>query len=82
MVDPARTSKKSGCNPLTIYFFNQNNIILIYKKIGVFQYDPVTRSKPVTRLKARVNYRTGFKNNGYFIKIRRGRRRRRRRRRV
>jgi hypothetical protein len=32
-VDPARTGKKPGCNLLTIlYFFYQNNVVLICKK--------------------------------------------------
>jgi len=31
-VDLARPGRKLDCNPLTIYFFNQNDILLIYKK--------------------------------------------------
>jgi hypothetical protein len=64
-VDPARPGQKPCCNPLTIFFFNQNNIILIYKKIMVDLDDPVTWSKPVTRVLGRVNRRVGFKNTGY-----------------
>jgi hypothetical protein len=31
-VDPARPGQKPDCNPLTIFFFYQNDVVLIYKK--------------------------------------------------
>jgi hypothetical protein len=47
---------------LTIYFFNQHDVVLIYKKIGVNPDDPVTRSKPVIRALGRFNHWFGFEN--------------------
>jgi hypothetical protein len=45
-VDPARPGQKLCCNPLTIYFFKQNNVILIYKKIMVDLDDLVKTLDP------------------------------------
>ena len=53
-VGPEKPGQKLDCNPLTIYFFNQNDIILIYKKIGVDPDNLVTQEKPVTRALGRV----------------------------
>ena len=38
LVDPLKPDQKPGCDPLIIFYFYQNDIVLIYKKIEV---DPI-----------------------------------------